>query len=129
MTSSRLQRWVAAVFSVGVMLPLLWLTANWTEQRTLQDLERKGAEHLRHYTRQLVNMLNGYEVLPGILAEDDRVRDLLRARTGTPPQVRAANDYLERLAGDLPDSVIYLMDPQGWTLAASTSRTRASCSC
>ncbi len=126
MTSSRLQRWVAALFSVGVMLPLLWLTATWSEQQSLQYLERKGAEHLRHYTRQLVNMLNGYEVLPGILAEDDRVRDLLRARTGTPLQVRAANDYLERLAGDLPDSVIYLMDPQGWTLAASNWRSPSS---
>lgn len=76
------------------MLPLLWLTATWSEQQSLQYLERKGAEHLRHYTRQLVNMLNGYEVLPGILAEDDRVRDLLRARTGTPLQARG-----ERLSG------------------------------
>ena len=126
MTSSRLQRWVAAVFSVGVMLPLLWLTANWTEQQTLQYLERKGTEHLRHYTRQLVNMLHGYEVLPGILADDDRVRGLLRVGTGTPPQVRAANEYLERLARDLPEGVIYLIDPQGWTLAASNWRSPSS---
>jgi len=103
-----------ALLFVGV----LWVTARVTEASSLAQLLGRGDHDLRLYIANIRRELDRYEYLPKLLADDHRVRDLLKHNWNF-KQRQAVNRYLAFVARTSGASDIYLMDHTGLTLAAS----------
>ena len=84
----------------------------------LAELTRQGESTLGLAVAALDGQLRRYDRLPGLLAQQDVVRDLLYYPSD-PGRVRAANLYLRATAQLLQASDIYVMNLAGLTLAAS----------
>lgn len=87
--------------------------------RNAWDELRQGAHRrLEFLSSDLASALDKYDTLPIVLASHSEMVDLLR-HTGDTHRRDAVNRRLERLAKDARVAAIYLMDPQGMTIAAS----------
>ncbi|MDG4554064.1 MAG: diguanylate cyclase [Candidatus Competibacter sp.] len=118
MYSAHPYRWLVVACLTGLLPLLLWQAADWTEESALRRMSRQNGQRLESYTNGLTQALHDIEVVPALLGHDRELRDLLRD-PDSPERVRAANQRLEELSRLLHGAVIFLMSPQGWTVAAS----------
>ncbi len=118
MYSAHPYRWLVIACLVGLLPLLLWQAADWAEEGALRQMSWKNGQRLKSYANGLTQALHDIEVVPELLGHDRELRDLLH-NPGSPERTRAANQRLEELSRLLRGAVIFLMNPQGWTVAAS----------
>lgn len=117
MTSAK-PRWRNLLWLTLFFLVLLWPIQRLVESYYLEGLQRKTGQTLDLFVANLTGTLQRYEVLPQILGRLPSMQQALLAPTDQ-QSVQAANGLLQRIQQQTGADVIYLMDAQGLTLAAS----------
>jgi two-component system C4-dicarboxylate transport sensor histidine kinase DctB len=112
-----------AVLAVGVACAgaAYW----WTEKVSTERLRAAGAQRLEVYAASLQNLLDKYDFLPHMLGLDKDVLALLEHPDDGVRRLEV-NSYLERLSRQAGSRIIYIVDLQGHTLAASNWRQKSS---
>ncbi|WP_300657490.1 ATP-binding protein [Pseudomonas sp.] len=111
-------RWRSLVLLALLLTPLLWPLQQLAERYYSAVLSEQNRQTLDLYVANLLGTLNRYEVLPPILGQLPTLRQLLQQSTDE--QLRdQTNQLLAGLQQQTGADVIYLMDPDGQTLAAS----------
>src|SRR5690554_7364372 len=111
-------RWRNLLWLAFFFLTLLWPIQRLVENYYLEGLQRKNGQTLDLFVANLLGTLQRYEVLPEILGRLPNVQQALLT-PAEPQALRTANQLLKRLQQQTGADVIYLMDKQGLTLAAS----------
>lgn len=105
------------ILPIAVMLAILQggalLTRSYMDEASLQ-----AGSALRLAVAALGGHLRRYEPLPALIADHDDVEALLQA-PADPALRKVANEYLKEINGLLESSDIYVMTPDGNTIAAS----------
>ncbi|MBA1272995.1 sensor histidine kinase [Stutzerimonas azotifigens] len=114
----RRPRWRSLALLALILVPMLWPLEQLAERYYRSELIEQNRQTLDLYVANLLGSLRRYEVLPRILGELPEVRDAL-LETTNPAALDRANRRLNQLRNETGADVIYLMDPQGNTLAAS----------
>jgi len=96
----------------------LWLAYNWLYISRLKSLAADGQARLELYITYLKGVLEKYESLPELLANDRTMANLLNNPVGD-KRIDALNKYLEKINNISDASDTYLMDKEGLTIAAS----------
>ena len=117
MTSAK-PRWRNLLWLALFFLVLLLPTQRLVERYYLEGLQRKNSQTLDLFAANLIGTLQRYEVLPQILGRLPNVQQALLAPTDQ-QSLHTANGLLQRIQQQTGADVIYLMDTQGLTLAAS----------
>ncbi len=104
-----------------VLMAAIWQIANFTEKRSLKNLEHTGALRVNLYSGSLRDTLSKYRHLPYVLARDSRILALLKDEI---PSLRI-NPHLEDFAHN-SGALIYVLDRGGTTVATSNWRTPSS---
>ena len=104
----------AVLLAIVVGLALMWIGYRTAEDyyvgRGVEAAARQAAPHLV----SLISVLERYQTLPPILSED---RAIIEAALGSPEGT--LNERLARFAEATGADAVYLMDENGWTIAAS----------
>lgn len=102
-------------FLLGISL---WYSYKWLYLIKLKSLSNEGQAHLELYVTYLKGVLEKYESLPDLLANDRTMASLLNSPSGA-SRIEELNRYLEKI-NDISDaSDTYLMNSKGLTIAAS----------
>ncbi len=118
-TESRRLRLTATVMAGVVLLAVaLWLAGHLTWRRGLEGLAAEGAFRLELYVAYLQGVLEKYEGLPELLANNRRLASFLQ-NPGGHDRIEAFNRYLETINRISDAADTYLMDREGLTIAAS----------
>ncbi len=124
-TLPRRPRWRSLALLALILAPLLWPLEHLAERYYRNELLSQNRQTLDLYVANLLGTLRRYEVLPQILGDIPGLRAAL-----TNPQDQqvqdAANRLLMNIAQQTGAEVIYLMAPNGDTLAASNWDKRDS---
>ncbi|WP_455734185.1 cache domain-containing protein, partial [Burkholderia stabilis] len=89
-------------------------------ERAIDALEETGAHRLDLYASSLKSELGRFEILPGLVARQDRVRAMLKAVPHDAPElVHTVNTYLEAVNRDAGSGAVDVIDLQGEVIAAS----------
>ncbi|MDA7089055.1 ATP-binding protein [Pseudomonas sp. SA3-5] len=111
-------RWRSLALLALLLTPLLWPLQQLAERYYRGVLNEQHRQTLDLYVANLLGTLNRYEVLPPILGQLPTLRQLLQQSTDEPLRDQT-NQLLAGLQQQTGADVIYLMDPDGQTLAAS----------
>ncbi len=111
-------RWRNLLWLALFFITLLWPVQRLVERYYLEGLQRKNGQTLDLFAANLLGALQRFEVLPQILGRLPDVQQALLAPTEHQAQ-HTANQLLKRIQLQTGADVIYLMDAQGLTLAAS----------
>lgn len=111
-------RWRNLLWLALFFLILLWPIHRLVESYYLEGLQRKNGQTLDLFVANLLGTLQRYEVLPQILGRLPNVQEALLAPTDQ-QILHSTNDLLKRIQLQTGADVIYLLDTQGLTLAAS----------
>lgn len=117
MTSAK-PRWRNLLWLALFFITSLWPIQRLVEGYYLEGLQRKNGQTLDLFVANLLGALQRYEVLPQILGRLPDVQQALLAPADQQTQ-QTANQLLKRIQLQTGADVIYLMDAQGLTLAAS----------
>jgi len=96
----------------------VWWTFTWLYQQKLKDLAADGSSRLELYMTYLQGVLEKYENLPELLANDRILIDLLNNHR-SPGDIDFLNKYLQKINNISQASDTYLMNSDGLTIAAS----------
>lgn len=107
---------LVAVFSSFVLI--LWLTGHWSRQNALENLQQQNQHQLKLFVANLQGQLEKYEILPELLATNSLLLNFLQYPNDV-NTIKALNRYLESINKVAGASDTYLMNAQGWTIAAS----------
>ena len=111
-------RWRSLALLVLCLAPLLWPLKHLAERYYRSELTGQNRQTLDLYVANLLGSLHRYEVLPQILGELPDLRAVLADPEN--PQVQAkANELLKDISAQTGAVVMYLIDANGDTLAAS----------
>jgi two-component system, NtrC family, C4-dicarboxylate transport sensor histidine kinase DctB len=113
-----LKIFLAVVITFFLISSNLWLAYKWLYQIRLKSLAADGQTRLELYTTYLKGVLEKYESLPELLANDRTMANLLNDPEGS-ARIDALNKYLEKINNISDASDTYLMDREGLTIAAS----------
>ncbi len=91
----------------------------------LDQLAQANEARLDFYRSSLVQTLEEFRLLPGVVVLDGRVRELLR-RPGDGALQQSVNEYLQRVGDDPAIQFVFLLDTHGTTLAANNWRDEFS---
>ncbi|TLX58969.1 sensor histidine kinase [Stutzerimonas nosocomialis] len=114
----RRPRWRSLFLLALILVPMLWPLEQLAERYYRGELTEQNRQTLDLYVANLLGSLRRYEVLPRILGDLPEVRDVL-LDAANPGALDRANRLLNQLRNQTGADVIYLMDPDGNTLAAS----------
>lgn len=104
---------------VGLLLIfLLWQTGHWSRQLALENLQQQSQHQLRLFVANLQGELQKYEFLPELLATNSLLINFLHHPNDV-KSINALNRYLETINEVANASDTYLMNAEGWTIAAS----------
>lgn len=106
------------VFMGVFMLMTLIYVSKLTYRRGLENLAAEGSAKLELHITYLRGVLEKYESLPELLANDKRLINYL-VKPGGRERIVALNRYLETINSISDASDTYLMDKEGLTIAAS----------
>lgn len=112
----------ATLISVALAGFVAWAV---THKRLMLETARRGDNVLQLASANLAAQLDRFERLPGLLSDQPIVQAVLRAPDDA-GQVAKANSYLERISLQLEATDVYLMDMDGFTLAASNHAQQTS---
>ena len=119
------QRWfIRAAVGAAAVLALAWIAGDVATDRAQADLRTQANVAAALHAAVLRSELEKHRSLPFVLAEDPDVKAALRR-----PQaagLRAMDEKLEQLSRQTRAAVIYLIDAQGLTRAASNWRLPSS---
>jgi len=121
----RRPRWRSLALLALILAPLLWPLERLAEHYYRNELLSQNRQTLDLYVANLLGTLHRYETLPQILGDLPG----LRATLANPQDAAAqnnANQLLMNIARQTGAEVIYLMAPNGDTLAASNWDKRDS---
>jgi two-component system, NtrC family, C4-dicarboxylate transport sensor histidine kinase DctB len=96
----------------------IWWASQWLYTFRLKSLAEEGVSRLELYVTYLQGVLEKYESLPELLANDKMMVNLLND-PGSPERIDSLNRYLETINNISDASDTYLMDNEGLTVAAS----------
>ncbi|MCJ1883428.1 sensor histidine kinase [Pseudomonas sp. LA21] len=113
-----LTRWRSLALLALLLAPLLWPLHHFAERYYSQQIAQQNQQTLDLYVANLLGTLRRYEDLPPILGELPTLRAALQS-PGNLLLQNAANLELTRIRGRTGADVIYLMQPDGLTRAAS----------
>ncbi|MCB1914425.1 MAG: sensor histidine kinase [Rhodocyclaceae bacterium] len=91
----------------------------------LAQLARANEARLEFYRSSLIQTLEEFRLLPGVIGLDSRVRSLLE-QPGQDGLAEAVNHYLEQVGADPAIQFVFVLDPEGTALAASNWRDEFS---
>ena len=111
-------RWRSLALLALLLAPLLWPLQQLAERYYGDVLGEQNRQTLDLYVANLLGTLRRYEVLPQILGDLPALRSVLR-QPHDGATLDNANRLLQRVREQTGADVIYLMDPDGKTLAAS----------
>ncbi len=114
----RQPRWRPLIVLALLLVPLLWPLEHLATRYYREQVAEQSAQTLELYAANLRGTLRRYEALPPILGDLPALRAALRAPEDA-DSVNAANRLLEQVRAQSGAEVIYLMTPDGLTLAAS----------
>lgn len=104
---------------VGLFLIiLLWQTGHWSRQLALENLQQQNQHQLRLFIANLEGELEKYKFLPELLATNSLLINFLENPNDV-KSITALNRYLETINEVANASDTYLMNAEGWTIAAS----------
>src|SRR5690606_10059235 len=120
MTQANLNRprWRSLILLALLLAPLLWPLQHLAQRYYSEEFAEQNRQTLALYVANLRGTLSRYEVLPPILADLPPLRALLAA-PGDSDLLARSNRLLARTRAETGADVIYLMSPQGITLASS----------
>jgi len=116
-TSSR-RRLLLGTALLAACLVFGWLAYRVALTIFLDGERQNAARRLEFYALSLEATLARYEALPGLLALEHKLHELLAQPAGS-AQAKAANAYLKTAQSGAEISAAYLIDRRGHTLAAS----------
>lgn len=109
----------ALFLGVGLFLILLlWQTGHWSRQLALENLQQQNQHQLRLFIANLQGELEKYKFLPELLATNTLLINFLENPNDV-KSITALNRYLETINEVANASDTYLMNAEGWTIAAS----------
>ncbi len=111
-------RWRSLILLTLLLAPLLWPLQQLAERYYSGVLIEQNRQTLDLYVANLLGTLRRYEVLPAILGDLPDLRLALQQPTASSARDKA-NRLLDQVRAQTGADVIYLMDPDGKTLAAS----------
>ncbi|PRB83025.1 ATP-binding protein [Pseudomonas sp. MYb185] len=111
-------RWRSLVLLALLLAPLLWPVQHLAERYYRGVLIEQNRQTLDLYIANLLGTLRRFEVLPQILGDLPDLRAALHAPEDT-PTLQQANRLLAQIREQTGADVIYLLNPEGHTLAAS----------
>jgi two-component system, NtrC family, C4-dicarboxylate transport sensor histidine kinase DctB len=111
-------RWRSLILLTLLLAPLLWPLQQLAERYYSGVLIEQNRQTLDLYVANLLGTLRRYEVLPAILGDLPDLRLALQQPTASSARDQA-NRLLDQVRAQTGADVIYLMDPDGKTLAAS----------
>ncbi len=110
-------RWRLLFVFLLIFVALLWPFHSLVQGYYLAELKRKNNQTLDLISANLVSTLQRYEVLPQVLG---RLPDVQQALLNPEPeQLHTANELLSTIRDQTGADVIYLLNTEGLTLAAS----------
>ncbi len=115
---SRLKFFVTVFITILLITSNLWLAYKWLYYMRLKSLAVDGQYRLELFVTYLKGVLEKYESLPELLANDRTMANLLSDTKGS-ERIEALNKYLEKINSISDASDTYLMDKEGLTIAAS----------
>jgi two-component system C4-dicarboxylate transport sensor histidine kinase DctB len=101
-----------------VILWNVWWSFTWLYHKKLNELAKDGAFRLELYITYLQGVLEKYENLPELLANDANLVSRLLA-DDSKEKIDFLNKYLQKINDITHTSDIYLLNSQGRTIAAS----------
>ena len=113
-----IKRWLAATLAlVAMAAAIVAFGLPWARQSQLDQLAQRSEGTLRLAVSALRGHMRRYEALPPLIADDDDIKELLRE----PSEARRneIDRYLKATNAELESSDIYVMLPDGNTIAAS----------
>ncbi|UZE24106.1 sensor histidine kinase [Pseudomonas sp. B21-056] len=117
-TLPRRPRWRSLALLALCLAPLLWPLEHLAERYYRSELAGQNRQTLDLYVANLLGTLHRYEVLPQILGDLPALRAALAAPEDEFTQGNA-NQLLKKISTQTGAEVMYLMDANGKTLAAS----------
>jgi len=111
-------RWRSLALLALLLTPLLWPLQQLAERYYSGVLIEQNRQTLDLYVANLLGTLRRYEVLPPILGDLPALRRVLQLPNDQ-ATLTNANHLLRKVREQTGADVIYLMDPDGKTLAAS----------
>ncbi len=114
---------VAAILYLATLALIAWGGDIWADEQARSEVRRAAQNAAASRTSLLVSELQKYRLLPVVLAEQP---EIVTALDGGADGRNRANRKLEGIAGQLGSSVVYLLDAQGRTIAASNWRLPSS---
>ncbi|PJF10844.1 ATP-binding protein [Pseudorhodobacter sp. MZDSW-24AT] len=120
-------KWLFFAASLAVLGCCLagWLTWRQSLAQSLDETVRRGDNVLQLATTALEGALDRFERLPPLIAEQVLITRLA-ANPDSPALIAQVNVYLRRIQQLLGATDIYLMNPEGLTIAASNFDTETS---
>ena len=117
------RRTPAAAWALAVTLGILTVFLVWQAAYNtgVSRAERALDQRLQLFARAVESEIEKFRSLAPVLARDARVRWALASGA-----TEAANTYLAAVAADTGADVLYVLDPQGLTVAASNHATAQS---
>ncbi len=123
--SPRLRNWlVAGAVFLALAAAIVVLGAPYAKRIQLAEAATRGEATLRLAVSALRGHMRRYEALPPLIADNDDIRGLLAGPTEARRDI--VNHYLKRLNAELESSDLYVMLPDGDTVAASNHDGPAS---
>lgn len=110
-----------AILPIVVVLAILQAGALLTRSY-MDEASSQASSALRLAVAALAGHLSRYEPLPALIADHDDIEGLLQA-PDSPALRKVANEYLKEINALLESSDIYVMTPDGNTIAASNYDT------
>lgn len=117
-TLARRPRWRSLALLALCLAPLLWPLQHLAERYYGNELISQNRQTLDLYVANLLGTLHRYEVLPQLLSDLPALRNAL-IEPQQPLTLDTANRLLKEICERTGADVMYLMDPNGKTLAAS----------
>jgi two-component system C4-dicarboxylate transport sensor histidine kinase DctB len=121
----RLRNWlVAGAVFAALAAAIVVFGTPYAERRSMADAATRGEATLRLAVTALRGHMRRYEALPPLIADNDDLRELLA--DPTEERRTAINGYLKQLNRQLESSDLYVMLPDGETIAASNHDSEVS---
>jgi two-component system C4-dicarboxylate transport sensor histidine kinase DctB len=110
--------WIVATIIFGAIAVAAGILGLIVYDRTLKELDKSSQESLSLLSDGLHTGIDRYEPIPVLIGDSDPIRTLVE-NPADQSGVDAANRLLEARVGNVGAAYIYVLDPDGRTIAAS----------